>query len=576
MTTDQTNRKPTVAIFGAGIAGLAAAHEAAQIGFHVEVYECDDTAGGFAKSDRTEDNMPTEYSWRGYGPWYHNVFKLMKEIPSRTCDGSVYDKELSRQINFAIVPDHLKKKSLGLYDSFSRLDYIRFVLTMLRGFVADKRGHEVYATLNAAQYLKPRLSVEAHKAIVSTFGPWIGTDSLRTSLHHLCTFHRKNKWPRYYPTPYLHPKDEFGGPWYHQGNDGWLVMRGPTSEAWFDPWVSHLKKNGVQFKFGHELLKFKANNTEISSAIVREKNSNIDVSIKADHYIMAITPFAAQKVVAASSGVVQDDSECKKFSDLIADGPHIQIAFQIGFSEKIEFPSEWQAIILRDSEYCLTIFPDDLVFRKDIDLGGNVKSLWTGTTTWSYLPDKVTGRTVAECTKEDFVKGIFNQIFRSEGLEELIVNANKGRGLKTFPIVQTEVWNSWSFPKDYNNHSEVTAPQPKWSNTTNTQSHHPSAYTSLKNLILAGSHTKVSADLWSMEGAAESGRRAVVALNLKPKIILENSVKPEVIEHEAPIFFRVCSKIDNFLYAIKLPNLIDVILIIFFVAVIACGGYLII
>lgn len=571
MINKQSASNTKVAIFGAGIAGLAAAHEASMMGYQVVVYECDETPGGFAKSARTQSNMPTEYSWRGYGPWYHNVFKLMQEIPCRTGDGSVYDKELSRQINFAIVPDDSITNNLSLYDSFSRLDYLRFVLTMLRGFVTDKRGHEFYSTLNAAEYLKKRLSSKAHKAIVSTFGPWIGTDSVRTSLHHLCIFHRKNKWPRYFPKPHLHPEDEFGGPWLHQGNDGWLVMKGPTNEAWFDPWISYLKNNGVEFKFNHTLQKFTAEYKAIDSAILCDKKTNREVSINADHYILAITPFAAEKVIAESSCVVNQDKECKKLSHLIADGPHIQIAFQMGFSEKIKFPTEWQAIILRDSEYCLTIFPDDLVFRKDVTLGENVVSLWTGTTTWSYNPDKLTGRTVAECTKEDFLKGIFNQIFRSESLDTLIRNANNGRSLKSFPIVQTEVWHSWEFPKEYKEQSEVTAPQPKWSNTTNTQSHHPSTKTSIRNLILAGSHTKITTDLWSMEGAAESGRRAAFAIHSNDKKIS----KSNVIEHKPPFIFRVCSKLDNGLYALGLPNLVDVILSVLFILLIGFGAWMI-
>ncbi len=34
-----------------------------------------------ARSVRDENNVPTEHSWRGYGPFYYNLFKLLKEIP---------------------------------------------------------------------------------------------------------------------------------------------------------------------------------------------------------------------------------------------------------------------------------------------------------------------------------------------------------------------------------------------------------------------------------------------------------------------------------------------------------------
>ncbi len=70
-----------VIVFGAGISGLTVAHELVKKGFSVEIYEKDILGGGMAKSIRNKDNVPTEHSWRGYGPHYHNFFRLAKEIP---------------------------------------------------------------------------------------------------------------------------------------------------------------------------------------------------------------------------------------------------------------------------------------------------------------------------------------------------------------------------------------------------------------------------------------------------------------------------------------------------------------
>lgn len=57
----------TVAVFGAGIAGLCAAHELARRGYRVSVYEATEHPGGFFRSDRQPHhaNMPSEYSWHG-------------------------------------------------------------------------------------------------------------------------------------------------------------------------------------------------------------------------------------------------------------------------------------------------------------------------------------------------------------------------------------------------------------------------------------------------------------------------------------------------------------------------------
>lgn len=99
---------PSIVIFGAGIAGLSAAHELVQLGYAVSVYEVNAQPGGFFRSSRLEqDNMPTEYSWHGMGPWYHNTFDLLKKIPFSE-KGNVYDLGLSRSIAFGIFPDTAK------------------------------------------------------------------------------------------------------------------------------------------------------------------------------------------------------------------------------------------------------------------------------------------------------------------------------------------------------------------------------------------------------------------------------------------------------------------------------------
>ena len=64
-------------IYGAGISGLTIAHELIEKGYQVHIYEKDLEVGGMAKSKRTEENVPSEHSWRGYAPFYFNTFKFI-------------------------------------------------------------------------------------------------------------------------------------------------------------------------------------------------------------------------------------------------------------------------------------------------------------------------------------------------------------------------------------------------------------------------------------------------------------------------------------------------------------------
>ena len=70
----------SVTIYGGGISGLTCAHELIKKGFKVTLYEKDTNYGGMAKSLRTQNNIPSEHSWRGYAPFYYNLYNTLKQI----------------------------------------------------------------------------------------------------------------------------------------------------------------------------------------------------------------------------------------------------------------------------------------------------------------------------------------------------------------------------------------------------------------------------------------------------------------------------------------------------------------
>ena len=520
-----------------------------------------------ARSSRTASGMPTEYSWRGFGPWYHNAFDLMRRIPSkRDGSASVFDLELSRQVLFTILPDDVRlpwpvDKPPLCITTFTYYDYLQFALICLRTASANLRSEHVYAHVNAADYFRDRLTEQAAKSVVGTFGPWIGTDSVKTSLHHAAQFHIKNAWPG---APTQHKADAFGPAWEHKGKEGWLILRGPSSEVWFDPWVDALRAKGVKFVFGAELQRLEGGDDVVEHAAVRVHGSTM-TQVRADHYIMACSPFACRDVFAQSSPSIRNDEQVRKFPGLVQDGQHIQVSFRIGFAEPVLTSSTSYAFILSDSEYNITIMPDDLVFHKDEFLGDGVQSLWTGTACVAYRAGELTGFNVAQSTREGFMREVLHQLHRSRSLDKMIRESNHGRGLASFRIAETEVWHSWVFPQQSDGVATISAPQPKWVTSTTTQRFLPTAATSIRNLVLAGSHTRTNADLWSMEGAAESGRRA--AFMLKPN----GQNRMQVIPQHKPMVLRALCAVDDVLYLNGLPNVVDLFSSGLLVAVVKYG-----
>lgn len=72
----------------------------------------------------------------------------------------------------------------------------------------------------------------------------------------------------------------------------------------------------------------------------------------------------------------------------------------------------------------------------------------------------------------------------------------------------------------------------------------------MKNLLLAGAHTKTEADVWSIEAAVESGRRA--ARGLDPDV--------KVISQYTPLWLRVLGRLDDVCFRWHGPHVMDLLL----------------
>ncbi|WP_051069340.1 FAD-dependent oxidoreductase [Desulfotignum phosphitoxidans] len=266
-----------------------------------------------------------------------------------------------------------------------------------------------------------------------------------------------------------------------------------------------------------------------------------DETIVGDYYILAINPFATAQILSKTPELAKLEV-LRLFTPLVQDGPHTQVSFRVAFSEEIHFPRERMAVIVTDSEFNLTLFAEEQAWNKDVDLGKNVKSLWTGTSCISSVPGRIYHKPVNTCTKEEFKEEVKAQILRCGALDEMIREANQGKALKDFSMMEIEVWHEWEFSAE-----GIRPYQPKWVNSTTTQHFMPPQTTPLANLFLAGAHTQTQTHVWSIEGAVESGRRAAKAID--PRVA--------VIDQYIPGWVRVISRIDDLLYAVKAPHVID-------------------
>lgn len=578
--------RPTICVCGAGIAGMSAAHELAKKGFEVHIYEYANSCGGQARSSRDHIGFPTEYSWRGYGQFYKNVYEVMKDIPSPMCGSnilksnllSVYDTELSKPVQFILTRDESRGKigSDVLCDaknwsaSISTTEWITLQAQFFREITSDDRISE-YAKINAKEWLKDKLYASNLINVVSVFGPWIGITSDRLSLHHMMNFFRMIEYPDL-TKPYSHTEytkydctsrnNSSKNPessWMQKSGSQWSVLKRPTNESWFGPWEKYLHDNyGVKFHFGCKITRLHSNNDNIIGINVNDIVSNKPIRIpKYDYYVLAVTPFAVADIVAGSNTRVKQDRNLALFKGLTQDGPHIQVSFFIGFDKKVKVPKKdgggHIAYILPDSPFNLTLYFQDDVWYDDVYLGPNIKSLISGTACVSYIPGKLYGKTLKETTLEEFKQEILYQLCECNSFCSIISNYNEGESFKNMRVSKFEVWNGWIFPKDRKSLLSQFPNEKKWVNSTNTNVYMPSIVSSFDNLFIVGAHVKSSVDLYSMETACATGRQA--AFLIMNKCGYAKTIRSLAVEK--PCWSRILSILDNLLYRLHLPNTLD-------------------
>lgn len=488
----------SVSIFGAGIAGLSCAHELIRLGYKVNVYEPLSCAGGLARSECLAAKIAGEVSWRGYGSFYHNCFKIMTEIPTSSTT-SVYDK-LSRPIDFLLT-----KKNSFLMDNLTFKDRMRIYFEVFKHISSCGERRSEYAKINASDYLKPLMSIDGHAQFTSMFGPWVGIDSQRASLHHVMSFIKRLVYSG--DLEYTHIDSQ--GEWVSKGGSSWSVFTSPTSVAWFDPWVKYLELLGVVFhyKVGLESL-----SSDMRSKIITKSILTDGTSVHSDFYICAIGPFQMKNILSKSEPVEDFKKDIEQFTQLTSDGEHLQVSFRLGFrGVKTGWSGTRKAVIVSDSPFNITMYQqNDLWTTFDFPCQGKgVDVLWSGTACVSYINGIVYNKPVVHLTKEEFQVEIIAQLGADKGFQELVKD---GSGVSFDELVNNhlvyfEVWNTFRFPE--NRSERLSNPtEPKFVDSFNTREHQPSIDTQWKNMFYTGGHVQNTVDLYSMEAAAETGRKA--------------------------------------------------------------------
>lgn len=517
-----------VAIFGAGMAGLSAAHELAKTeDIVIDVYERDDGIGGKSRNQHGmvlssgangRRDLLGEHGFRFFPSFYRNIIDTLKAIPASV--GNVGERlqnspeaglvrnasglmPFARHVDISGLSDALPK----LYDLYQEL-----------GFTPEDIGRMAWFRVKYLTSCRERRLGYDEK----TWWHFIDGDSPRYTeafKEFEASIPRTMSALVAKETSALVVGDvsmQFLIGVAENQPDEDRLLDGPTEEAWLDDWYTDLTRDvqgqkRVNFHFNHELTKFElaVDGSKIKSVTV--KSNGTETKIDANYYIVAVpverfVPLIDNAMRAADK---QLDTLVSQYDEDKWTGWMVGAQIALGKDE----PMVAGHVFYPSSAWALTSVSQAQFWANR----GNLESRFGDGNTRGVLSVIISDW---DTGSDEFPKA-FDTTSRADLIDVLkkqlrheLTNAN----------IDLSDGNITGIHLD----EAVNRNGGQWTNETKLLLHPPGAYAarpnvqgSIKNLLLAGDYIKTDVKLATMESANESARLAV-------NVIFDDDLLPAV------------------------------------------------
>ncbi|MGW1768998.1 hydroxysqualene dehydroxylase [Streptomyces sp. NPDC002073] len=548
-----------VAVLGGGVAGLTAAHELAERGYAVTVYERR-ALGGKARSMGVPDSarggrrpLPAEHGFRFIPGIYHNLPDTMRRIPFPGKANGVWDNLVAPpEMMFAraggredlrgpipwpghraadLSPDELRRALTGLLQTFVRLPLHETAYFVDRALVfatsCDERRDEVWEHTpwweftRAAQmsYEYQRiLAVGVTRNIVATKAEEASTRTVGT-LGEAFVFNLLGR-----------------------GADGPpdRILSLPTNEAWIDPWEAHLRSLGVEFRIGWTVREVRYADGRVGGVTVVDPGGAVQ-TVTADHYVSALPVEHARRTWGPALRAADPMlGRCDRLETDWMTGIQFYLTERAplvhGHLNCVDSP--WSLTAIQQAEH----WPDR-DFPADYGDGTAVDVLSVDISEWDK-PGILYGKTAKQCTREEVAREVWAQLKASLN--------DSGR-----TVLRDGALHSWHLdpgvdglgtPNPVNQDELLIHPVGTFHNR-------PSAGTRIPNFFLCGDYVSVDIDLATMEGANASARAAVNSLLERDG---SEAARCRVIPLHRPPELEPFRRHDRLRYRLGLRNVFDV------------------
>lgn len=515
--------KPTVAIFGGGVAGMSAAHELAERGFAVAVYERQpEYVGGKARSTQVPGTatperpaLPGEHGFRFFPGFYRHVTDTMKRIPFGNNKQGVFDNLV--MTTRMLLGRGGKKPITGLVNFPKSLADLRVLLDELltsdTGLTAADKDLFVKRVwqLMSSSYERRQQTYER-----VAWWQYMSTDQ-QCGTRQPCPYEEYCVGGLTHSLVAAQPKlmsTKTGGdilvqllllmanPSAHTDR----VLNGPTNDVWLFPWLKYLLSLGVEYHHNHltTALHCDPQTQLISGATVQDQATGTTRQVQADYYLaavplerMALLVNKDMLAVDATLGCIGELANPKRHSLNWMNG--------VQYYLNQDVPLTHGHVICIDSKWALTVI-SQAQFWPDFPLSGfgagDVKGLLSVDVS-DWFTAGLNGKPAHKCTIEEIKEEVWNQLEAALNGGGMLLD----RSMILLANVDADI-RPEDAQLDNPTCSEHDA-EPLLVNTANSWSLRPEASTGIANFFLASDYVRTNTDLATMEGANEAARRAV-------------------------------------------------------------------
>jgi uncharacterized protein with NAD-binding domain and iron-sulfur cluster len=501
------NNRPTVAILGGGVGGLSAAHELAERGFAVTVYERRDTFGGKARSlsvpgsgIQGRKDLPGEHGFRFFPGFYKHVTDTMKRIPFGSDGRSCFDNLVAatrillardgRPGRFWVArfPETSEDFRTGLLALFDQLDIpkdeIEFFVSRAIG-LATSCDERYLAEFEITPFWD---LIEARSRSVN-YQRYLGQGLTRS----LVAMRAEDGSTRTVGRILLQLFYDLLTP----GRIFDRLLNGPTNDVWIDPWCRHLTERlGVTMIAEAPVRRLNVESDRLRSVSVLHRGQAVDVT--ADFYVAAVPIEIMQELVT---------DDVRQAVPSLSGLRHLKTEWMNGiqFYLRTDLPLVDGHAMYLDSNWALTSI-SQRQFWRGYDLSqygdGQVRGvLSVGISNWT-TPGNFNGKTAMECTtREEIKEEVWSQL-------KAALNIGGVQQLEDDNLIGWFLDPSIQLP----NPTGIANLEPLLINHAGSLAHRPNAHTEIQNLFLASDYVRTHTDLATMEAANEAARRATNAI----------------------------------------------------------------